>query len=50
MVRDVAMDEVSAVIVPLQFGEVMYENLRRLKVLNKQYSPIQISDELALPI
>ncbi len=44
------MDELSAVIVPLQFGEEMYEALRRLKVLNKQYTPIQINEELALPI
>ncbi len=50
MVRDVAMDELSAVIVPLQFGEAMYENLRRLKALNKQYTPVQINEELALPI
>ena len=50
MVRDVAMDELSAVIVPLQFGEVMYENLRRLNALNKQYSPVRINEELALPI
>ena len=50
MVRDVAMDELSAVIVPLQFGEVMYDNLRRLKALNKQYSPVRINEELALPI
>ena len=50
MVRDVAMDELSAVIVPLQFGEAMYENLRRLKALNKQYTPVRINEELALPI
>ena len=50
MVRDVAMDELSAVIVPLQFGEAMYENLRRLKALNKQYTPVRINGELALPI
>lgn len=50
MVRDVAMDELSAVIVPLQFGEVMYENLRRLKALNKQYTPVRVNGELALPI
>ena len=50
MARDVTMDELSAVIVPVKFGEEMYEVLRRLKVLNKQYTPIQISDELALPI
>ena len=50
MVRDVAMDEHSAVIVPLQFGEVMYENLRRLKALNTQYTPVRINGELALPI
>ena len=50
MVRDVAMDELSAVIVPLQFGEVMYENLRRLKALNTQYIPVRINGELALPI
>ncbi len=50
MVRDVAMDELSAVIVPLQFGEVMYENLRRLKALNTQYTPVRVNGELALPI
>jgi len=50
VVRDVAMDEHSAVIVPLQFGEVMYENLRRLKALNTQYTPVRINGELALPI
>ena len=50
MVRDVAMDEHSAVIVPLQFGEVMYENLRRLKALNTQYTPVRVNGELALPI
>lgn len=50
MVRDVAMHELSAVIVPLQFGEVMYENLRRLKALNTQYIPVRINGELALPI
>ena len=50
MVSDVAMDELSAVIVPIQFGEVMYENLRRLNALNKQYSPVRINEELALPI
>tara|TARA_B100001142_G_scaffold326065_1_gene380834 strand:+ start:1326 stop:2438 length:1113 start_codon:yes stop_codon:yes gene_type:complete len=44
------MDELSAVIVPLQFGEAMYENLRRLKALNKQYTPVRINEELALPI
>lgn len=44
------MDELSAVIVPLQFGEAMYDNLRRLKVLNKQYAPVRINEELALPI
>ena len=44
------MDELSAVIVPIQFGEVMYENLRRLNALNKQYSPVRINEELALPI
>jgi tRNA G37 N-methylase Trm5 len=50
VVRDVAMDELSAVIVPLQFGEVMYENLRRLKALNTQYTPVRVNGELALPI
>ena len=28
----------------------MYENLRRLNALNKQYSPVRINEELALPI
>ena len=44
------MGELSAVIVPLQFGEVMYEELRRLNALNREYIPIRMEGELALPI
>ena len=50
MVGGVVMDELVAVIVPIQFGEEMYEHLRRTKALNKHYTPVRVNEELALPI
>ena len=50
MVSGVVMEELVAVIVPIQFGEQMYEHLRRTKALNKQYTPVRVNEELALPI
>ena len=44
------MGELSAVIVPLRFGEAMYEVLRRLNALNREYIPVRTEGELALPI
>lgn len=50
MASGVVMEEHIAVIVPIQFGEEMYEILRQRKALNKQYIPVRINEELALPV